>query len=49
MKDIHKTLPPVSAEKSVAPANVVANADADADEAATEAENSGGLLGTTIS
>jgi hypothetical protein len=49
MKAIHKTPPPVSAEKSVAPANAEANADVEADEAAPEAENRGGPLGTTMS
>jgi hypothetical protein len=44
MKAIHKTPPPVSAEKSVTPAN------AEADEvAAPEAENSRGPFGTTMS
>jgi hypothetical protein len=49
MKAIHKTPPPVSAEKIIAPTNVEANAEAEADEAAPEAENSGGPLGTTMS
>ena len=49
MKAIHKTPPPVSAEKSIALANVEANADAKADEVVPEAENSGGPLGTTMS
>jgi hypothetical protein len=43
MRAIHKTPPPVSTEKIVAPA------DAEADEMAAEAENSGGPLGTTMS
>jgi hypothetical protein len=43
MRAIHKTPPPVSAEKIVAPA------DAETDEATAEAENSGGPLGTTMS
>jgi hypothetical protein len=49
MKAIHQTPPPVSAEKSAAPANVEATADAEADEAAPEAKNCGGPLGTTMS
>jgi hypothetical protein len=49
MKAIHKTPPPVSAGKSVAPANAEANVDAEADEAAPKAKNSGGPLGTTMS
>jgi hypothetical protein len=49
MKAIHKTPPPVSAEKSVAPANAGADVDAEADEAAPDAENSRGPLGTTMS
>jgi hypothetical protein len=48
MKAIHKTPPPVSAEKSVAPANVEVNADAEADEVAPKAKNSRGPLGTTM-
>jgi hypothetical protein len=48
MKAIHKTPPPVSAEKNVAFANVEANIDAEASEAAPEAENNGGPLGTTM-
>jgi hypothetical protein len=47
LKAIHKTSPPVSAEKIVAYANVEANTDAEADETVSEAENSGGPLGTT--
>jgi hypothetical protein len=43
MRAIHKTPPPVSIEKIVAPA------DAEADETAAKAENSGGPLGTTMS
>jgi hypothetical protein len=43
MKAIHKTPPPVSVEKRVAPAN------AEADQAAPEAKNSRGPLGTTMS
>jgi hypothetical protein len=49
MKAIHKTPPPVSTKKIVASANIEANTDAEADEAAPEAENSGGPLGTTMS
>jgi hypothetical protein len=49
MKAIHKTPPPASAEKIVASANVEANTDADANESAPEAENSGGPLGTIMS
>jgi hypothetical protein len=49
MKAIHKTPPPVSVEKIVAPANAEANVDAEADEAAAKAKNSGGPLGTTMS
>jgi hypothetical protein len=43
MKAIHKVPPPVSVEKTIAPADV------EADEAAAEAENSGGPLRTTMS
>ena len=42
MKAIHKVPPPVSVEKTIAPADV------EADEATAEAENSGGPLGTTM-
>jgi hypothetical protein len=49
MKAIHKTPPLISAEKCVAPANVEVNADVEAYEAAPEAKNSGGPLGTTMS
>jgi hypothetical protein len=49
MKAIHKAPPPVSAEKSIAPANVEANAEAEVDEATPEAANSRGPLGTTMS
>ena len=49
MKAIHNTPPPVSVEKIVASTNVEANTDAEADEAALEAENNGGSLGTTMS
>jgi hypothetical protein len=42
MRVIHKTPPPVATEKIDAPA------DAEADEMATEAENSGCPLGTTM-
>jgi hypothetical protein len=42
MRDVHKTPPPVTTEKIAAPA------DAEADEMATEVENSGGPLGTTM-
>jgi cell fate (sporulation/competence/biofilm development) regulator YlbF (YheA/YmcA/DUF963 family) len=43
MKAIHKTAPPVSAKKTVAPVDV------EADEAVAEAKNSEGPLGTTMS
>jgi hypothetical protein len=49
MKAIHKTPPLVSMEKIVASANIEANTDAEDDEAAPKAKNSGGPLGTTMS